>query len=637
MRFFRYGTTVSIAAAVLLFVGSVCVFGAGRVEKVAQATVEKVADGNPVSQPQKVVLPEIVAEVNAEKITRDQLTAESLRIHGAEVLDRILNRTLVLAECKRKQIFVTRDDVNNEIAKLAKTNRLSAEQFLEMVKNDSGMTAAQYSEDVIWPRLALMKLVASELEVTDQEIEREYMKAYGPSVSMQMISCKTKEDADKVYAMVQADPSKFGDVAKNYSTDLGTAGNKGRIPPIRHYTLPDPALEDRFFSMNEGDISEIIGPYGPTAEYLIFRCENKYDSVVPQDKIDQIKEALRNNAVNAKLTGAAHELFERLKKEANVVNVLNDEKLRQQYPKVAALVNGQAVYLDAVIDKCLELYAKQDIEMMIHQTLIRQECKKVMIQVSDQDIDTEIWIRAAETTMPKEDGSPNVEEYLKRELAAYQVPEDVYRRNFVWPALAVKKLSEPLVKITDEDLKKEFDAHFGERVQCLGIVLRDERQAREVWQKARTIPARDNRSLEEVFGDLAAQFSIEPGSRQMRGRIDPINRSGDMPEVEEEAFSLKPGELSSIIQVNAQTFVILYCQERIPAEDVKFDDVKENIENSVRRKKEMAAADKYYRDLIERSAINNFVTGQKFTPGSAAGAAPQGAPAGGAAGQPAVK
>lgn len=616
---FRRAAAWAVGASFMVF-AFLCVTNADaaeRVRKVAQAAVERAAESNPVSQPPKALLPDIVAEVNIEKITKEQLAAESLRIHGAEVLDRILNRALVLAECKRKQVFVTRTDVDAEIARLAKANRLSSDQFLEIVKNDSGMTPAQYAEDVIWPRLALKALVAGDIEVTPEEIEREYLKAYGPSVGMQMIVCKTKEEADRVYEKVKAAPDTFGETAKNESTDLPTASNKGRMQPIRHFTMPDKELEDRFFAMNPGDLTEVIGPYGPNGEFMIFRCENKYDSVVPPETIAQIKESLKNNAVNGKLKGAAVALFEKLGKEAKVVNVLNDPEMAKQYPNVAAMVNGQPVYLDAVVEKCLELYSRQDLEMLIHFTLIKQECKKVMVDVTDQEIDTEIWIRAQETTMPKADGSPNVEEYLKKELAAYQVPLEVYRKNYIWPALAVKKLSEPLIQITDEDRQKEFSAHFGERVQCLGIVLRDERLAREVWQKARTLPAKEGRSPEEVFAELASQYSIEPGSREMRGRINPINRSGDMPEVEEEAFNLKPGELSSVIQVNAQTYVILLCQEKLAAQDVKFEDVKEEIEKSVRAKKEMAAADQYYRQLLERSAINNLLSGQKFDPRAA--------------------
>ena len=607
-------TLCVVLSFALFVVGTLDTLWAQKAPNAVRQTVEEVAGDSPVRQPAKTLLPEIVAEVNGEKITREQLAAESMRLHGAEILDRILNRSLVLAECKSKQIHVTRNDVDAEIERLAKGVRLSPEQYLEIVKNDSGMTPAQYSEDVIWPRLALKALVAPEIEVTPEEMEREYLKKYGPSVVMQMIASKSKEASDAILVRVKADPESFGEIAKNESTDLASASNKGRLQPIRHYTMPDEAMEAKFFAMAPGEITDVIGPYGPTGDYMIFKCENKYDPQVSKEDVDRIKETLRAGAVEAKLKGAAATLFERLGKEANVVNVLASPELKQQYPNVAATVNGQPIYLDAVTEKCLDLYAERDLEMMIHLTLIRQQCQKVALQITDADIDTEIWIRAAESTMPMADGSPNVAEYLKSELAAYQVPEAVYREIYVRPALAIKKLSEPLVKVTDDDLRQEFESAFGETVQCLGIVVRDERLARDIWQKARTLPAKENRSIEEVFGDLAAQYSIEPNSRQMRGRIDPINKNGGMPQVEEEAFALKAGELSSVVQVNRDTFVILLCLERNPAKETSFDEVKDSLAGSVRKKKEMRAADQYYRQMLERSAITNLLTGQNFQP-----------------------
>ena len=591
--------------------------------KPTENAVSRVADSNPIHQQKKSLLPEVAAEVNGEKITAGDLEAETLRVHGAEVLERIENRALVLAECKRRQVTITRDEVNAEIERLAKSNHLSVEQFTNLIKDQNGMPPKQYADEVIWPRLALQALVAPEIEVSDEELEREYLKNYGPSVVIQQITVKTKEEADEIHARVAAAPDTFGDVAKNESTDMLTASNKGRMQPIRRYTFSDSKLEDLFFSMNPGDISDVVGPYGPENEYIIFKCENRYDSVVPQEKIDEIKGFLRSRAADEKLKTVANALFEKLGKEADVVNVLGDPKLMQKYPNTAALVSGQPISLEAVVDKSLELYSRQDLEGLILFALLRQELKKLNVTITEQDIDTEIWIKAAETTYPLPDGKPNVEAYLKRELEATHFSEQVYRTNIVWPEVAIRKLSEPLVKVTDEDLQKSYEANFGEKVQCLGIFVQDQRLAQEAWQKARTLPAKENRPLEEVFGDLAAKYSAEPGSRQMRGRIAPIVKNGGMPTLEEEAFSLKPGDLSGVIQVDRNSFVILYCQEIIPPQEISFDDAKETLETSVRQKKEFLAARQYVADLYKRSTITNYLTGQKSAPQTVGQPAPE--------------
>ncbi|MBQ2789809.1 MAG: hypothetical protein IJE97_09235, partial [Thermoguttaceae bacterium] len=72
-----------------------------NVRRSATRVAQNVAAENPIRQDAQQLYPEIVADVNGVQITLDELRAESLRAHGEEVLSRILNRALVLAECKR--------------------------------------------------------------------------------------------------------------------------------------------------------------------------------------------------------------------------------------------------------------------------------------------------------------------------------------------------------------------------------------------------------------------------------------------------------------------------------------------------------------------------------------------------------
>ncbi|MBP5622527.1 MAG: peptidylprolyl isomerase [Thermoguttaceae bacterium] len=580
----------------------------------ANRAVDAVAKDNPIRQDAMRLYPEIVAEVNGEQITLAQLQEESLKAHGEDVLSRILNRALVLAECKRQGIAITRSDVDAEIERLAKSFRLTKSQYLEVVQKDSSMSYQEYAEEVVWPRLALQALVADQIKLTDEELEAAYLKSYGPSISLQMIVCETQEKADALRARIVDEGEDFGAVAKDESLDVATASNKGRMQPIFHGTLSDKNMEDVLFALDVDEVSPVIGPYGPQNQFVFFRCENKHDPIVAQEDVDTVKDRIQVQASAAKLKSAANDLFARLGREANVVNVLADPELAKQYPNVAATIDGKPIYLDAVVEMCMKLYAEQDLATMISITLVRQECKKVGLNVTDQDVATDVWIHAHETTFPLQDGSPNIKEYLRSELAKYNTTEENYKRTIVWPSVALRKLSEGMVKVTDEDIQKSFEANYGESVQCLGIVLGDERRAREVWQKARTMPAKENRTLEDVFGELAASYSIEPDGKQMRGRIAPIVKNGGYPELEEEAFALKPGEMSQIIQVDPSTFVILYCQERIPAREVTLDDVRDQIVYQIRKMREVTAAGEFYANAVKRATIVDNLTRQTISP-----------------------
>ena len=64
--------------------------------------------------------------------------------------------------------------------------------------------------------------------------------------------------------------------------------------------------------------------------------------------------------------------------------------------------------------------------------------------------------------------------------------------------------------------------------------------------------ARKNNTLED-FGNLAAKYSIEPEQPgTCSGEVPPIRKYGGQPVLEEEAFSLKPGELSGVMQDGRQ-------------------------------------------------------------------------------------
>ena len=356
---------------VATLIAGICVSGAraadsqASVRASADRVAKTVAGENPIRQDAKRLYPEVVAEVNGEKITLAQLKAETLKAHGQDVLSRILNRALVLAECKRQGIAVTRSDVDAEIERLAKSFRLTKSQYLEVVEKDSSMGYQEYAEEVVWPRLALQELVKDEIKLTDEELEAAYLKSYGPSVGLQMIVCATREKAEELRARVVDGGEDFGQIAKEESLDAMTASNKGRMQPIFHGTLADSQLESLLFALDEGEVSEVIGPYGPQEQFVIFHCENQYDSVVPEDQIAKIKDQLQVQASAAKLKGAANELFAKLGREANVVNVIADPALRAQFPNVAATIDSRPIYLDSVIEMSLKLYAEQDLASMI--------------------------------------------------------------------------------------------------------------------------------------------------------------------------------------------------------------------------------------------------------------------------------
>ncbi len=76
--------------------------------------------------------------------------------------------------------------------------------------------------------------------------------------------------------------------------------------------------------------------------------------------------------------------------------------------------------------------------------------------------------------------------------------------------------------------------------------------------------------------------------------------------MESEAFALKPGELSGVIQLDDK-YVILFCEGYTKPIDVKFADVRKEIYEDIREKKERLAMNEYYERLQDSTVVDNFL------------------------------
>ena len=161
--------------------------------------------------------------------------------------------------------------------------------------------------------------------------------------------------------------------------------------------------------------------------------------------------------------------------------------------------------------------------------------------------------------------------------------------------------------MTEEDLKKGYEANYGQRVRCLAIVLNDARRAQQVFELAR------KHNTPEYFGKLAAQYSVEPGSQALQGEVPPIRRNGGQPKLEEEAFQLQPGELSGAIQVEDK-FIILRCEGRTEPVKVNFAEVRDEIYRDIYEKKLQVAMTERFEEMKESATIDNYLANTSHSP-----------------------
>ncbi len=276
-------------------------------------------------------------------------------------------------------------------------------------------------------------------------------------------------------------------------------------------------------------------------------------------------------------------------------------------PGVAATINDQKITVRELTEECIDRHGVDVLEGAVNRKLLDQALRKKKTTVGDAEMQAEIGRAAASMGQVTKDGKPDVETWIAMVTKNENVSREVYFRDEVWPSVALKKLVGSNVQVTQEDLQRGYEANYGPKVQCRAIVLNNERRAKEVWEMARENPTVKN------FGDLAEQYSIEAGSRSLRGEVPPIQKNGGQPQLEKEAFQLKPGELSGVVQVGSN-FVILLCEGFTRPIQTSFAEVKDLIYRDIHEKKMRLAMARTFEDLKDQSQVDNFLTGQVKTP-----------------------
>ena len=358
--------------------------------------------------------------------------------------------------------------------------------------------------------------------------------------------------------------------------------------------------------MQPGQISEVLK--FNDKQFVVLKCEEIFPAVeLPPDQISMIEERMVKEISDAKLADAATNLFKRLQETTKVVNVVNDPELSQKYPGVAAMVGDQLqIKTLELAEECIVRFGRDVLDSEVDRTLLLQALKTANKQVTQDEINNEIRRAAEAFGYRKADGSIDLQAWLTFVTDGNLKKVDFYVADEVWKSVALKQLVSSRVSVTEEDLQKGFEANYGPRVECLAIMLRDQRTALKVWQMASANPT------EEYFGQLAKQYSIEPASQNNNGQVPPIQRHSGRPELEEEAFSLKTGEISKVVQVG-QYYIILYCQGLTQPAVTEFAAVKDYLQQDILEKKTRLAMEDEFLALRSDAQVDNFLAGTSQT------------------------
>jgi parvulin-like peptidyl-prolyl isomerase len=274
-------------------------------------------------------------------------------------------------------------------------------------------------------------------------------------------------------------------------------------------------------------------------------------------------------------------------------------------PEVMATVNGQPILMNDMYDLLLQNYGLGVAQQLIANELVRQECERRKIVVTDQDVrrQHEEALRVNFPTLDPKQREQALEKYLE---SARPNGQKLNRKqwDFTMRRLAqLAKLAEPRIKITDDELLQAFNDSYGRKVVVRHIELGSLRDAQDVLAK-----------LEKGadFLQLVREKSRNATTVANGGLLMPISRAttGCPPAIKDAALSMtKVGQISPVVQAG-EVFHVLKVDQIIAPQDVQFADVKEKLRQQVHDTRLQGAQGEILMSLIAEAKKKGTV---KFT------------------------
>ena len=212
-----------------------------------------------------------VAVVNGEEISRDTLANVLINIYGGEGLERIIRRTLVKQEARKRNITVTEEEIakrielhiNGQIQKQMQQGGLKDEQDLNRELEKAGITMEQYRKNVskmfkltkgqVEAELLSEKIIKETVKITDEELHEVFEEQLGEKILARQIVFRNMRDAEKSLERIKSGAN-FEALAKKESIDRNSASREGRMRPFG----PQGVMGEAVANLKNGEISDIV-------------------------------------------------------------------------------------------------------------------------------------------------------------------------------------------------------------------------------------------------------------------------------------------------------------------------------------------------------------------------------------------
>ncbi len=261
----------------------------------------------------------------------------------------------------------------------------------------------------------------------------------------------------------------------------------------------------------------------------------------------------------------------------------------------------------AIPEDRLKKIQENILNRLVEEELLAQEVKKQGVEVTDTDLDAEFAKYKARFKSEEQ-----FQNYLTHGKTTI-----VEIRNRLKSSLALTKLLEKLgrLDVADDEVRKSYESGIklyteAEQVHAQHILVKVAENAPE--DKAEAARKKAAEALKKVkagadFGAVAKEATDDAMTREKGGDLGFFRKGVMVPKFEEAAFALKPGEVSKDPVRTPFGWHVIKVIEKKEERVKPFDEVKEQIKDSLRNRNTFKARRELVEKLKAEATIERFL------------------------------
>ncbi|MFD1955037.1 peptidylprolyl isomerase [Paenibacillus thailandensis] len=272
-----------------------------------------------------------VANVNGDKITKDELYDEMVAQGGSSTLGNMITMKLIEQAADDAGVTVTDADIDAEVTRLQ--DQVGGADALDSMLMQYNMTMDDLREESE-TQVIVRKILEPQANVTDQDIEDYYNAnkdsfATPEQVRASHILVATKEEAEAIKKQLD-EGADFATLAEEKSTDTASAANGGDLGFFGQGDMVE-SFSKAAFALELNEISE---PVQSDFGYHIIKKTDYKAATNPT--LEEKKEEIRNLLVDQKVAELSSDWISNLRAQAKITNTLDPSQNSSGEPAATA-------------------------------------------------------------------------------------------------------------------------------------------------------------------------------------------------------------------------------------------------------------------------------------------------------------